>query len=225
MLMPLMAMAQNNWELPEARKAELTQSKVKGQKAEKKAQPKADKTSKKGVINDEDRPYLAGAVPVVDGKVVYTVDVDMPGKTADEVYDRAYSLLEMMTKDEHQTGISKIALVNKAEHSVVATFEEWLVFADKMLQLDRTLMTYVILAECSSGKCHMEIQRINYKYDLLRHPQYLSADDIITDKQCVSKDGTKLKRGYIKFRKKTVDRMKELQKTIQDGMHSGLRFS
>ncbi len=64
--LPLAAMAQNTWELPESQTQQevVTQTK----KAEK------QKAQKQG----EDPKYLAGAVPVVDGKVVFTLEKDVP---------------------------------------------------------------------------------------------------------------------------------------------------
>jgi len=169
-------------------------------------------------IKEGDRPYLAGAMPEVDGNIVYSLDVNLPGKQADEVYNKVLSQLELLTKDENQTGISKIAIENKEESTIVATYEEWLVFSNKVLQLDRSKMTYIIVAKCYDGSCHLDILRINYKYDLERKPQYFSAEETIADKKILSKDGTKLKKGYIKFRKKTVDRMNELVATLREGI-------
>lgn len=203
MLVPLVSMAQSNWERPEAQKAE------KVTKA---------KTSKQSKSKESDLPYLAGAVPEVDGKIVYTLDLDIPGKSAAQIYDMAYAQLDKLAKDEKQTGDSKIAIVNKDEHSIVATYEEWLVFSDKILMLDRAQMGYIIVVKCSDGKMHMTIERINYKYDLQRNPEYWKAEEIISDKEILSKDGTKLKKGYVKFRKKTVDRMNEIMNTIREGM-------
>lgn len=213
--MPLMAMAQNEWVVPQSSQATTPQAKSEVQKAEKQAKAKAEKVTNKRQPKEEDIPYLKGAVPEVDGKVVYSLDIDLPGKSAGEIYDMAYAELEKLTQDEHQTGKSKIALVNKNENSIVATFSEWLVFSDKFLMLDRTQFTYIAVAKCTDGKLHIDLERIKYQYEMDRHPQVFSAEESICDKVTLSKDGTKLRAGYIKFRKKTVDRMNEIMDTLR----------
>lgn len=210
MLMPLMAMAQSNWEVPGAQKAASDNT-------------NAVKVKKAKKVKEDDSHYLKGTVPEIDGKVVYTLDIDLPGKTADEVYAIVYSQLEKLTKDEHQNGVSQIALVDKDAHSIVATYQEWIVFKETFLELDRTLMDYAIKADCKFGKCHMEIMRINYKYEIKRRPQYYAAEEIITDSKILSKDGKKLNNVYFKkFRKKTVDRMNEIQETLRQGIQNSL---
>ena len=37
---------------------------------------------------DDDSKYLAGAVPEVDGKVVFTKEFSIPGMSQDEIYER-----------------------------------------------------------------------------------------------------------------------------------------
>lgn len=215
MLLPLMAMAQNEWVVPQSTQANTTQANADLQNAEKAAMNKAEKAAKQKKVKESDAPYLKGAVPEVDGKVVYSLDIDLPGKSAAEIYDIAYAQLEKLAQDEHQTGKSKIALVNKNDYSIVATYSEWLVFADKLLMLDRTQFTYIAVAKCTDGKLHIDFERINYQYELNRRPQYFSAEESICDKVSLSKSGTKLVAGYIKFRKKTVDRMNEILDTFR----------
>lgn len=215
MLLPVMAMAQNEWVVPQSSQATTPQAKSEVQKAEKQAKAKTEKVANKRQPKEEDIPYLKGAVPEVDGKVVYSLDIDLPGKSAAEIYDIAYAQLEKLAQDEHQTGKSKIALVNKNDYSIVATYSEWLVFADKLLMLDRTQFTYIAVAKCTDGKLHIDFERINYQYELNRRPQYFSAEESICDKVSLSKNGTKLVAGYIKFRKKTVDRMNEILDTFR----------
>lgn len=218
MLMPLMAMAQSNWEIPQEQLAELSQDNADQKKAEAKAKAKKEKAEKKAKSKEADLPYLAGAVPEVDGKIVFTLDLDVPGKSAAEIYDMTYAQLAKLTKDENQTEVSKIALINKEEHSIVATCNEWLVFSNKLLMLDRTLFSYVVNAKCFDGKLHVTFERLIYNYEMERKPEYYRAEEIIRDKDSVSKDGKKLKRGYIKFRKKTVDRMNEVMDSFRESI-------
>ena len=64
--------------------------------------------------------YMAGAVPVTDGKVAFTLDLNVPGKSAQEIYDIAYQYLGSLTTDENQredeSQKSTIALVLSLIH-------------------------------------------------------------------------------------------------------------
>ena len=44
--------------------------------------------------------YLAGAVPLVDGKVVFELNLDVPDQTASEIYDKAFEYVNNLTVDE-----------------------------------------------------------------------------------------------------------------------------
>ena len=65
-LVPLTMWAQDNtWERPEVEEEEQTEQKS----------------------NKVDPKYLRGAVPLVDGKVVFAKTINAPGKSAKEVFD------------------------------------------------------------------------------------------------------------------------------------------
>lgn len=222
MCLPMMAMAQSNWEVPAAKTQKVAEKVEKKKTATTKvkvAKVKDTKQSNKvSVIKEADRPYLAGAVPEVDGKVVFNTDIEVPGKSAAEIYDLVYAELERLTSDEHQTGNSKIALINRDDKSIVATCSEWLVFSDKLLVLDRAEMNYVVLAKCFNGKVSVTIERITYKYDTERNPGITPAEELITDKWMLANNGTKLKKLNSKFRKGTVDRMKNIFAELKRGI-------
>lgn len=81
LIFPMMGMAQNTWEAP--------QNKDKQTKTETTERTSLfEKTTK--VI---DAKYLAGAVPVVNGNVVFTLDKDVPGMSADQIYDKVRGVL------------------------------------------------------------------------------------------------------------------------------------
>lgn len=202
--LPCMVMAQNEWEVPD-------------QQARRERQPLFGKSK-----TEIDPKYLAAdAVPMVDGKVVFTLDEDVPGKSAQEIYDIVYATLDDMTKAENQFEDSKIALVNKAEHVIAAKFREWLVFKSTALVLDRTVFSYTIIANCSEGHLNLTLSRINYAYELDRDDtsgMQTNAEEWITDKYAVNKARTKLLRHTGKFRQKTIDRKDEIFQNIKNAL-------
>ena len=198
--LPIVSMAQNVWERP--------------QDTQKKEQV-APKNEKKQEIDPEDIKYLTGAVPEDNGKVVFSLDINVLGKSAQEIYDRVYTTLDNMTKEDGQFKESAIALINKKDHVIAARFKEWLVFTNTFLSLDRTEFNYTIIASCSDGHLHVTMERLNYKYEEGRSSGFqTSAEEWITDKYGLNKKQTKLSKISGKFRRKTIDRKDYIFKTL-----------
>lgn len=214
MVLPMTMIAQNTWELPESRKpktvVDISKEKKTERKKDKNGVTKINADGKTYTVKTEDLPYLKGAVPEEDGKVVFTQEYDTHGMSAAKAYDVIYSKLEQMLEEEIQTPKSKIAIVNKEQHSIVAQFSEWMVFQDKILVLDRAQFGYLLVAECNDGKATVSISRLGYEYEAGREKSYFRAEDIITDKDMLSNNGYKLRKVNSKYRKATVDRVKQI---------------
>lgn len=193
--LPMSVIAQNVWEKPKEEKVE---------KAEEVKKP------------NKDEKYLRGAVPIVDGDVQWTLDVDVPGKSAQEIYNKMFKTLTDLTKSEGQLEGSAVTLVNKQDHIVVANVREWLLFSSSLLSLDRTKFNYTLIARCSDGHLNMTMNRISYKYDEERTNQVYKAEEWISDDAAVNKKNTKLYRGSAKFRRKTIDRKDQIFETIRN---------
>ena len=209
MLAPMAAMAQNTWEVPSAQQTEQVQKKALFEK-------------KKKTI---DKKYLAGAVPVVGGKVTFTLDKDVAGKSADEIYGIVYSFLEKMTQQSNQVqnidDKSKIALINKGEHTIAAKLKEWLVFKNTALALDRTVFSYTIIAKATDGHLNLTLSRISYQYEMDRtdtEGMNVTAEEWITDEEALNKKKTGLNRMSAKFRIKTIDRKDNIFDTISNAL-------
>lgn len=179
MLLPLAAAAQDNtWEQPE----------------------------KTATASNPDAKYLAGAVPEVDGRVVFTTTIKAPGKSAKQIFDLLKADFERITKESNQFEQSRIALADSVKMQVVGNYQEWLVFKNKPLNLDRTRFFYTLIADCSDGEATIQLTRIHYLYDEERLALTYKAEEWITDKWGLNKKQTKLARVSGKFRRKTIDR-------------------
>ena len=182
MALPLMAAAQDNtWERIETTPAEST---------------------------NPDAKYLAeNAVPMVDGIVCWKTTINAPGKSAQQIYDILLAQLNKMTGEENQLmERSKVAIQDQDNHQLGATFHEWLVFKNTALSLDRTVLNFQLIAECSDGKADVQMTRVSYDYELERDPTHYTAEEWISDKYAVNKKHTKLTKLSAKFRRKTIDR-------------------
>ena len=160
-----------------------------------------------------------GLIPEVNGQVMWTETISVPGASADELYDKAFAYLTALTQDKNQLEGSKVALVNKGEHSIVATMREKLIFSSSFLSLDFTQFNYVLQATCRDGEATLTMNRLTYRYDVQGNVSDLSAEQWITDKYAVNKKHTRLLPVSGKFRRATVDR----KNAIFDGFAQALK--
>ena len=154
-----------------------------------------------------DAKYLEGAVPEVNGQVEWRLSIDVPGKSAEWIYDKLGQLFTDMTHAEGQMEQSRVALADEATHTLGVRFQEWLVFRNSTLSLDRTEFNFTIIAECTNEHADVKLGRINYVYEENRDGGMTAkAEEWITDKYGLNKSKTKLARLSGKFRRKTIDR-------------------
>ena len=168
MAMPLLAAAQDNtWERIE--------------------------TTPAGSTNPDAKYLVENAVPMVDGRVCWKTTINAPGKSAQQVYDILLAQLNKMVNEENQLmERSKVAIQDQATHQLGATFHEWLVFKNTALSLDRTVLNFQLIVECSDGKADVQMTRVSYDYELERDPIHYTAEEWISDKYAVNKKRTKL---------------------------------
>ena len=153
---------------------------------------------------DDDSKYLAGAVPELDGKVVFTREFNLPGADQNTIYEYMYNWLDKRMKANNNT--SRIVLAEKEKWQIIASVEDYLVFLDNAINRDRAVMNYNIMVSCDQGKCFMQIDRIKYNYE----NQKTSSEEMITDNVALNKNKTSIFRGYRKFRVGTIDYVKDM---------------
>jgi len=147
----------------------------------------------------DDTRYLAGAVPEVEGRVVFAKEFDLPGIEQNSIYDYVYSWLDERMKANNNE--SRIVFAEKEKGQIVASGEEFVVFSHNALALDRALMNYNLVVHCKPGKCEMQIERIRYNYEGKKY----TAEEMVVDKVALNKKKTSIYRGYRKYRVSTVD--------------------
>lgn len=173
--------------------------------------PTAEKPTVNGVKLKEDPKYLAGAVTTdANWKVAFEMDIDANGKSATQLYDLVYEYMSQLTQEKNNIA-SRVALINKDEHVIANTMDEWLVFGSSFISLDRTECKYNLIANITDGHVKLTINHINYVYEEGRQTGFkASAEEIITDKVALTKKKNDLARIYGKFRKKTIDRKDQI---------------
>lgn len=153
------------------------------------------------IAQESKAQYLSGAVPVVDGKVVFSREFSIPGMSQEQIYERMMNWMTERLKKNNSTN-SRVVYSDETQGSIAGMGQEWIVFKSSALSLDRTLISYQITATCEPGKCVIAIEKIRYLYG---EKEKYTAEDWITDKYALNKAQTKMVRGLAKWRTKTVD--------------------
>lgn len=155
--------------------------------------------------------YLEGAITFDEqGKIVFDTEIEAPGKSATQLYDLVFDYMSGLTQDK-ESKASRMALVNKDEHIIANAMDEWLVFSNSFISLDRTECKYNLIAKITDGKVSLSINHINYTYEEGRQTGFkLPAEEVIIDKVALTKKKNDLARIFGKFRKKTIDRKDQI---------------
>lgn len=165
---------------------------------------------------NDDSKYLEGAVPEVDGKVVFSKEFRIPGMSGEEVFERT---LQWMTKRLAQNeNTSRVVLQDAGKGQVVGLGDEWIVFSSSALALDRTRILYQLYARCAPEQCTLEISKVSYVYR--EGKEKYKAEEWIVDKYALNKAKTKLVVGLAKWRRRTVDLMDNLCLSLADALRN-----
>ena len=182
---------------------------------------KGQVVKKKALFESKKAPvaakYLAGACPLVDGKVTWQQTIEAPGLASKEIYDRLVKFFMDFCEGKNQTDMSTVSVVEETKHQIGVRIQEWLVFENKPLSLDRTKFNYQIIADCSDGSVSVTLRNISYIYEEERGGGAIKGEDMLTDENALNKKGDGFNLGgYRKFRTKTIDRKDEIMKQIAD---------
>ena len=174
---------------------------------------KVEKTAE-GVVLKEDPKYLAGAIQLnADGKVEFVLDTQANGKSADEIYNIVFQYMSKLIKNEQNIN-SRIPLVNrnnKNEQIIACIMDEWFVFNQSFISLDRSETKYQLVATISDNHLHLSMTRIVFNYEEGRSTGFKEpAEKVITDKYALTKKKNDLAKIYGKFRRGTIDRKNQI---------------
>lgn len=151
----------------------------------------------------EQEKYLAGAVPEIDGKVIFTENVHIPNTKKEQIFNQAEKWMEK----RFNTQMSRVVYKDMDEGTLVALGNDTIVFKSAFLSLDQTAVTYQFIAQVKDGECNLKVDKISYTYG---QNERFTAEEMISDKQALNKSQTKLVRGLSKWRVKTIDYFDEL---------------
>lgn len=166
-----------------------------------------------------DEKYLAGAVPEVNGKVVFTRTVELQGAMTDT--EKALEKAKLWVSTQLSAHPDIIARKNQgidhASHSFKLDVAQWLVFTNAVLSLDRTKCFYTLQVAIQPGKATLTVSDIHYLYEEEREPRELTAEQQITDKAAIKK-GKSFYPEFGKFRVRTIQMVDSLEESFQNYM-------
>lgn len=170
----------------------------------------------------DNKEYLQGAVPQVDGKVVFSKEFIIKKN----VYDALKQWAERRFQPDAQQGEwkdvnyfrnGKYAFVKTPDkNTIICRGDEDMVFNRIGLGFDQSLVNYSLTLNITKTKVVATISNIIYTYrpaedvDIER----FFAEEKITDSEALSKEGN-LRHGTDKFRIKTIDLVDELFSEIE----------
>lgn len=166
--------------------------------------------------------YLAGTVPVVEGKVTFVKEIQAPGLSKEQIYQIGGAWLEKTLKaNENKSGI---VYQEESKGEMAGVSEHYLVFKSTAFSLDRATANYMIVLNVDNGKCEMQIKNIRYQYNSAQPngPDRYAAEELITDESALNKAGTKLFPMPGKFRMKTIDQVNELAEDLRKAMEAAV---
>lgn len=171
--------------------------------------------------------YMQGAVPEVDGKVVFSKTFDTNGMSKFDVYMKLTQWATFRYNPSTERGkwndadyfknteFARVLEASAEKGILKIQGNEEMVFTNKTLAKDTAIASYILMLTIEDGKVSAELRNISYTYSLTDTPQRIEAEDWITDKEAITKHN-KLNRGSGKFRVKTIDLKDELFKEIQE---------
>ncbi|MFV0418312.1 MAG: DUF4468 domain-containing protein [Dysgonomonas sp.] len=163
---------------------------------------------------DDNSKYLAGAIPEIDGRVVFTKTIEPKRAVSDT------DLYELMLKwantnyaeSQDEELLRRVLLANSEERDIACYGEDFFTFRRNAFILDRAKITYQLIIDIKEGKCEVAIR--NIKFDYQSESKGTPAEEMISDRIALNKSKDKLNRYYDKFRIRTVDSVNSIFNSI-----------
>ena len=172
---------------------------------------------KKGTVSEP--KYMAGAVPVVNGKVTFEENITAEGLSAQEIEEKVNAWIK--SRYVEPTTISVKRYESEQPGCIVIKGEEYIVFRNTFLVLNRARIYYYLTLTAKDGACGFNMSRITYWHDDESENGgiHLNAEEWITDETVIDKNG-ELKKYGGKFRRKTIDLKEQLVNEIKNALNS-----
>ena len=143
-------------------------------------------------------------IPVINGKVTFEETIQADGYTKTEIKN----IIDSWIKERFvkPVVISAKQFIANNPHATILKGEEYIVFKNKPLVLERARIYYYLTLTANEGSCTFNMSRITYWYDDEDDKGGIKmiAEEWITDENAINKKGN-LKKFEGKFRNKTIE--------------------
>lgn len=172
----------------------------------------------KGRDKTLDKPeYQVGAVPTVNGKVVFEESFAAKGDSK-EILEKAQQWIK---KRFSTPEVIKYKIYDEEKPgTIIVKSEEYITFKKKFFVLHRTRITYFLDIEAKDNACTMRMYRITYWYDEEHEGgERFTAEQYITDDEAFNGKKTKLLKVPGRFRVKTIDLKNNLLTELKSALN------
>ena len=107
--------------------------------------------------------YQTGTVPVVNGKVTFEEVIQAEGLSAAEITDKVNGWIK--SRYVEPTVISVKRYENEVPNTTIIKGEEYIVFRNTFLVLNRARIYYYLTITAQDGNCTFNMSRITYWHD------------------------------------------------------------
>lgn len=161
--------------------------------------------------------YMAGAVPEMDGKVVFTRQLNVQDFSRKQIYK---ALLNW--SNNSFTGKSGRVLFADEDKGMIAVQGEDEMLIKIGLFPGKVKASYLLTINSSDGNCTLTTSRIRYSNNpsSKESSDIIAAEDYITDKYALNKAKTKLFKGTGDYRSNTIDIVDKLALEAQNAIYA-----
>lgn len=187
------------------------------------------KTSKATLTDPQ---YAAlDAVPEVDGKIVFKTTIAAAGQSKEDIYTKVAQWASLRYEANSTRGVytdanfyknleyASVKAVDKQSGKIQCQGAEELIFSLKPLAKNFTEAFYLLDLTVGEGRVDFNLHNLTFNVDqgegeFVR----VTAEEWISNKECLNKKG-EMRRIPSKFRIKTIDLVKELEKEISEAIN------
>lgn len=170
-----------------------------------------------GAQTDDFNKYMSGAVPEVDGKVVFNRYLNVSEFSQGQIYN---ALAEWAAK-KYVGAKARMILADPESSTIVVQGYDEIVVRIGIFP-GKVNMISIVKFVCGSGSCVMEVSKVRYTNNPAskKPTDIITAEEYITDKHALNKTKTKIHKGLGDYRIRTIDVIDETALEAQNFIHN-----
>lgn len=176
---------------------------------------------KENILDYSDKRYLAGAIPMKDGKVVFNRQLDITGIATQTAMELTQQWAKVTLAANGYNG--KIYNIDNNAGTLIMNIDGNLIFKSSAFQLDKATISLILDIRFNNDRCMLTFRNIRYLYAINpnnKNMDVIMADNWITDKEALNKAGTKMYAMNGKFRIRTVQLIDYLTESLRNGLNA-----